>query len=142
MAFQKSTSGERLNLYTGNMKPWRPNAAYTTAGPARGDLVKQDTSGNGIVNICSSGDVPLGMVWSVNSGNGTLSILEFRDCVLVFQYTGTFAVGDKIVANGTNGSVLIGGNARGVVKHDNVNGKGFVEAVDLPSSGLCTVNFS
>lgn len=144
MAFNKNRPGERLNLITGNVRPY----GFTVgnyAAPRLGDLVKLDTSGNGLVMQATSGDVPLGLLWSVNNNNGTLSILELRDCDLILPYTGTFAVGDKVVANGTTSSTAatqVGGINRDIVKHDNTNGIGTVIAKDVPGTGLAVVRFA
>jgi hypothetical protein len=139
MAYQSPTNGERLNIQN-SCRPWRPVGSYTT--PVKGHLVKEDTSGNGLVARCASGDIPLGMVWSVNNGNGVLSILEFQDNVIELEYTGTFAVGDHIVANGTTGTISIGGFVRDVIKRDNVTpGSGLVTSKDALRTGTATVRF-
>ena len=138
MAYQSATSGERLNIPHA-CHPYRPVSTYTT--PVKGHLVKLDTSGNGLVARCADGDVPLGMVWSTNNGNGVLSILEFRGNFVELEYTGTFAVGDKIVSNGVDGTVNIGGFHRDKVKHDNTNGIGTVITKDSLRTSSSIVRF-
>jgi hypothetical protein len=138
MAMNWTQSGDRTNAELHN-RPWTAVAGYTS--PARGDLVKQDTSGNRLVNICSAGDVPLGLVVQVG-GDGVLTVREFLPGeTVVLEYTGTFAIGDKVVSNATSGTIAIGGFTRQQVKHDNTNGTGTVVAKDAPATGLCEVRY-
>src|SRR5436189_2201558 len=106
MAFQMSTAGERLNLTSGNCKPKRPVSTYTT--PVKGHLVKIDTTGNDLVARCTDGDTPYGMVFSVNNGNGVLSVLEFARADLIFETSGTVNKGDKIVSKAGTGTIAVG----------------------------------
>ena len=139
MAFQISTSGERLNMRSGNVKPKRPVSTYTT--PVKGHLVKVDTTGNDLVARCADGDTPYGIVWSVNNSNGVLSVLELARCDLAFETSGTVNRGDKIVSKAGTGTLTTGGFVRDTVKTDNTNGVGTVVATATPITGMVIVRF-
>lgn len=136
MAYTKASQGERLFKFT-NIKPKTPVSTYTT--PAVGDLVKVDTTGNDLVARCAAGDVPIGIILSVNSSNGILSVAHFSaDVTVIVEYTGAFAIGDKVVSNGDRGTVMA---SRDRVKRDNSTGTGTVLAKDWPATSQCVVSY-
>lgn len=138
MAFNLPTAGDRF-IPELHVRPWKAVSGYTT--PLEGHLVKQDTSGNRLINQCADGDVPLGMILRDN-GNGVYSVWEFRaGATVVLQYSSTFAVGDKIVSHAAAGTIAVQGKLRDQIKHDNTNGIGTVTAKDSPATGLCEVAF-
>lgn len=153
MAFSRSLSGDRFRIHHGSIVPKKPSASYvaawntTNTTPLVGDLVKLDSAANDQVLQCVAGDVPYGMVYSINSGTGaianwTLSVLRFvKTQSVIFEYNGAFAVLDNIVADGSLGTIKIDGVLRNRVKHDNTNGSGTVVAKDSPVTGLAVVEF-
>lgn len=140
MAFTLRTGGTRYNLQNGQCVPKRPAAAYTDA--AKGHLVKIDTSGNDFVAHCADDDPPYGLVFSVNSSNGLLSIFELRDCEIEFEYNAADApaLGDKVVRSSATPVIAIGGVLGDPVEANNATGVGTVVTKD-DVAGLVTVRF-
>jgi hypothetical protein len=86
MSLTKSTAGDDF-LRDYNIKPYKLQAAYT---PAVGDLVKLSTTAADAVARCASTDLPFGIVISINSSNGTVSVAELDAGVtLILEYTST-----------------------------------------------------
>ncbi len=153
MAFSLTTEGTRLNLRTGNCIPKKPSAAYLAAvpnatpstyssgPPAHGQLTKNNTTGNGLLDQCVLNDVPAGFVFHANSNNGLISQFEFRTCEVQLEYAGTPTVGQQIQANGTPGVIPIGGILYDQVKGVNSGGVGLIVSKD-EVAGLCTVRFA
>lgn len=141
MAFTLSTAGTRYNLQNGQCVPKKPAAAYTVY--ARGDLVKLDTSGNDYVAHCADDDPPWGLVMSINSSNGTLSVFELKDCVIRFEYNASDApgLGDKIVRSSATPVIYIGGILGDPVELNAGTGVGIVVAKDDPT-GTVDVKFA
>lgn len=118
MAFSAKRSGDRLNIYNtvaGLPKGFGASyiAAWNTARtvPKEGDLVKQDTSGNDLVQQCVANDVPQYIVWSINSSDGTLSVLKLpRVTQLVMEVADTAGVtlGHSVQVSGTNAATGTG----------------------------------
>ena len=140
MSLTKATGGDRLILLS-NVMPRLPSATYTSAVPAFGDLVK-NSSTNNAVDHCANNDTPIGVVISTNWTNGILSIARFTANVQIWlDYTGSVALGDKVVSTGAKGAVR---TAYDSVKTDNTNGVGTIIAKDAGSpggTGTCVVQF-
>jgi hypothetical protein len=143
MAFTKSRAGDRWSInMVGTVVPKAFSGSYTGPTPAVGHLVKRDTAINDGVLQCGSGDEPYGMVLSVNSGNGTLSVLRFaRIQSIVLEYASAPNRGDSIAANGSAGVIPIDGVLRDQIIADNSDGVGVVVALDEPVTGVCVVEF-
>jgi hypothetical protein len=134
MSLTKSTAGDDF-LRDYNIKPYKLQAAYT---PAVGDLVKLSTTAADAVARCASTDLPFGIVISINSSNGTVSVAELDAGVtLILEYTSTApTLGQKVYANGDRGTVFPGRDR--VLQ--NAGGNGVVVAVDSSSpAGTGTV---
>lgn len=152
MPFTLPTGGTRLNLRTGNCVPKRASAAYaaavpnatpstySTGPPARGQLTKNNTSGNDLLDQCVLNDVPAGFIFHTNSGNGLISQFEFRTCEVQLEYAGTPTIGQQVQANGTPGVIPIGGILYDQVKGVASGGVGLIVSKD-EVQGLCTVRF-
>lgn len=141
MALTKSTPGEDLIRYD-NVRAKKLGTGYTA--PALGDLVTMSTTVADSVIRGAVDTNPYGMVISINSSNGTVSVVEFKDGVtVVLEYTGTApALGEKIECVGDRGTVI---TTRDRVQVDDTNGIGAVIAVDASSpagTGTCVVRFS
>jgi hypothetical protein len=149
MAWGAKRSGDRLSLAIGSgsvipknfgssyIVAWASSLAIPQTVPLVGDLVKQDTTAglNDGVRMCAANDVPQGMVWSVNSGNGTLSILKLSAIRQInLENNGAISLGDNVVADGSLGTILFDGIIRNRVKRDNTNGVGVVVAL-YPATG-------
>ncbi len=82
-------------------------AVATYATPAVGDLVVQDTAGgNYYVKAITDDAKPLGRVKAVNATNKILTIEIFRySRVAKLKYAGTIALGNDILAHGTDHDV-------------------------------------
>ncbi len=142
MAFQAKRSGDRFRIHDGSVVPKGYSASYTAPAPTVGHLVKVDTATNDGVLRCAGGDPPYGMGYSINSGNGTISTLRFaRIHSIVLEYQTAPALGDKIAAHGSSGTIPIDGVLRDRIITDNVDGVGTVTALDSPLTGLCIVEF-
>jgi hypothetical protein len=123
MAFSETVGGERYNLQNGPVKPKKASAAYLASAtpPAKFHLVKLSTTANDTVDQCASTDVPDGYVFSVTGGVGTISVLQFlKGQQILFEYDPDTApaLGDHVVADGTPGTILIGGFLRDRVIKD------------------------
>jgi len=136
MAVTFSLSGDRFGPDGGQVIP----AAYASArysAPAVWHLVKQDTTAafnDGVVQ-CVASDVPLAFVRTTNSGNGTLGIMLLTKTLeLVMECANTPTLGHDIQANGTPGTIPIGGFLRDQVK-DVAAGTGVGKIVAIDPAG-------
>lgn len=154
MAFTTRRGGDRFNIsFTPSTVPKGYGASYIAAWaaalatpqtvPQVGDLVKQDTSANDLVMQCVANDVPYGMVWSVNSSNGTLTVVKFAATrQIILEYNGAVTRGHSVQANGTPGVIPIGGQLRNQVKDVAfAAGSGVIWAIDEPRTGLIIVEY-
>lgn len=125
MAFSAKRSGDRLNIYnTVAGLPKGFGGSYiagwnTRTVPKEGDLVKQDTSGADLVQQCVNNDVPQYIVWSINSSDGTLSVLKLlRVTQLVMEVADTAGVtlGHSVQASGAAGTISYRGKTMDRVK--------------------------
>src|SRR5437588_5829911 len=120
MAISFSRSGDRFALRAGSSIP-KTYATARYATPKEGHLVKQDTTSgfnDGVVQ-CVASDVPYGRVLSVNSGDGTLTVLKFQKVVAEVMETATgvtAVLGHQVQANGSAGTIPIDGVLRDQVK--------------------------
>src|SRR5262245_28429601 len=118
MPFNTILAGDRFGIRAASNVP-KKFATARYAAPLVGHLVKQDTTSgfnDGLVQ-CVANDPPYGLVESINSSNGTLSVWKVvKTFSLVFEYAGTPTLGQQIQANGTTGTIKIGGFVRDVVK--------------------------
>jgi hypothetical protein len=130
MSLSKSTVGDDY-IRQDNIRAKKPKSGYTAAV---GDLVVQDATVADGVDRGASDENPYGIVLSINSGNGTLSVAELKDgTTLMLEYTSTApAIGQKIECNGDRGTIL---SSRDRVRLDNTNGIGWVVGVDASSPG-------
>jgi len=130
MSLSKNTAGDDYIRIT-NIKTYALDAAYTNA--LAGDLVKLSTGTADAVALCASGDNPLGIVLSINSGNGVVSVAELQDGVtLILDYTSTApTLGQKVWANGDRGTGTPMASRSRVIQ--NSGGTGVVIAVDSSS---------
>jgi hypothetical protein len=152
MSFQLRTGGTRYNLATGNCVPKRATAAYLAAAigtppasagpPLVGHLLKYSTAGNDQVDHCVVSDLPVAFVFHLNSGNGILSVVELRTCEIDFEYNvaAGCVIGNQIQANGTLGTIPIGGFLFDQVKGVVSGGVGLVVDKD-EVQGIVTVRF-
>jgi hypothetical protein len=114
-----------------------PKAGYT---PAKGHLLQRENAQNDEWDLCANGEFPAGMVESVNSGNGTISVvLLVPGVTLILQHdqAGGPALGDKIGATGTALGTTIG---RTVVT-TNAGGVGRITALTPRGAGTIEVTF-
>src|SRR5260370_39343764 len=148
VGFKKALSGDRLGVAfaptsvhpkaygTNYIAAWAAALTPAQTVPLVGDLVKQDlTAGlNDAVRQCAPGDVIYGMVMSVNSSNGTLSVakVERLHSLVLELGSGALALGDQVVADGSLGTILVDGGLRNRIKRDNTNGNGPVVALIPP----------
>jgi hypothetical protein len=128
MAVVFKRSGDRFlkqQGISGVPKTFSSNANYVAAWnttrttPNVGDLVKIDTATDDGVLQCVASEVPYGIVDSVNSNNGTLTVIKFSKAFsLILEVPATSGVtrGHSIQANGSLGTLKIGGNLRDQVK--------------------------
>lgn len=128
MSLTKSTAGDDYIRST-NIHAYKLDAGYTA--PATGDLVKLSTGTADAVARCASTDNPFGIVLSVNSSNGTVSVAELQDGVtLILEYTSSApSLGGKVYCNGDRGTIITGRDR--VI--GNAGGTGVVLAVDSSS---------
>lgn len=141
MSFNIARAGDRYPIQF--VVPKVAGASYTT--PKVGDLVVLDTSAANAVKLCPNATAPYGEVFSLNSGNGVLSIMEllpgtYRE----YPYNSTTpTLGHKVACDAnaaTHGTAL----DRSPVIDDNANGTGSVVAVDTDcphGTGHCVVRF-
>ena len=82
-------------------------ATGTYASPAVGDMVVQDTAGgNYYVKMITNAAKPLGRVKAVNATGKILTIEIFRYTrVVKLKYGGTIALGNDVLAHGTDQDV-------------------------------------
>ena len=117
-----------------------PPAGKNQVAPLVGDLVKVDTTINNGVQQCVASDVPYGMIMSINSGNGILSVLKFTKADQVkLEYSATFVIGNGIQATGHAGLIAIDGVFRDQVKPAGTFG--YTVSLDQPT-GLIVVEFN
>lgn len=139
MALTKLTVKDDFYRYY-NLHAKKPKAAYT---PALGDLVVLDASITDGVDRGAADENPYGILTSINSSNGTVSVAEFSGGVtIVLEYTSTApTLLQKIECNGDRGTII---PTRDRVRVDNPNGVGAVLGVDSGSpggTGTCVVRF-
>lgn len=144
MAITFARSGDRWGPNASSVVPKQFVASRWIGGaagvPAVGQLVKQDTTTgfpDGVVQ-CVASDVPYGMVLSINSSDGILSVLKFiKTFSVVFEAASgvTAVLGHQIQANGspTPGTIPIDGVLRDAVK--DVASAGIGTIVAVPTSG-------
>jgi hypothetical protein len=132
MAFLDFDSGDRFADAAETTLP-KAFATARYAAPAVGHLCIQDTTAlfnDGVVQAGAS-DIPRYLVRSVNSGNGTLSVIELPAIRQArFECTGSPALGNQIQAHGSAGTVAIGGNLRDRVKPVASGGTGTIVAIE------------
>lgn len=128
MSLSKGVAGEDY-FRADNLQPYKPKSGYTAAV---GDFVTRDTSVQKGVDRTLVDTNPFGLVVSINSTNGTLSVAELKDGVVsIHEYTGTApTMWQKVEANGDRGVILPGKDR---MRLDNTNGRGEVIGVDATS---------
>jgi len=85
-----------------------PKSGYT---PAKGHLVRREDAQNDEWDLCANSELPGGLVESVNSGNGTISVLLLIGGVsIILEHDGTADKGEGIQATDT----AVATNALGV----------------------------
>lgn len=139
MSISKSTLGDDF-IREYNIRAKKPKSGYTAAV---GDLVVLDFSIADGVDRGAADENPYGIVLSINSSNGTLSIAEFTAGVtIVLEYTSTApTLGQKTECNGDRGTVY---PSRDRIRVDNTNGNGAVVGVDTTSpagTSTCVVRY-
>lgn len=136
MAVRFNLSGDRFGQRASSIVP-KTYATARYATPAVGHLVKQDTTSgfnDGVVQ-CGASDVPYGMVESVNSTNGTLSVIKLvKSFSLVMECANSATLGHQIQANGTAGTIPIDGVLRDQVKDVASSGVGTIVEIDTGST--------
>lgn len=131
MAITVASTGDHYILGH-NMVAGVPKAAYA-ATAAKGHLVRRETAADNEWDLCAATENPAGIVESVNSQTGILTIAEFGDGVtLILPTTGVIALGNKVRATATALGTTV---ARGVVEAD-AGGVGVV--IDLLPAGADT----
>ena len=121
---------------------WYPKSGYT---PARGHLVILDSLNNKVDRVASTED-PMGIIVSINSSNGAVSVAEFGDGTrITLEYTSTApTVGQTVyggaAAFGTVTFTEASGEPRDVVVAHATDGVGSVISVDTATS-TCVVKF-
>jgi hypothetical protein len=141
MAFSEGVGGERYNLRTGNVVPKKVSAALKATIPLKWMLVKLTGSANDTIDQCAAGDTPYGIIFSVIGGLDIVSVLEFRDNTLLLEYTGSLTAGTStVVADGSAGTILIGGFLRDRVK----SGSSGLTVInkDIYATNVCLVRAS
>jgi hypothetical protein len=142
MAVNFGSSGDRFNFRAASVPKRYATARYAT--PLVGHLATQDLTAlfnDGVIQAVASA-IPLYYILSVNSTNGTLSVIRLANTQqMVFQYAGSPALGQQIQANGSTGTITIGQQVRDVVKGVASGGIGTIVGIDEPSVGLLTVEF-
>lgn len=135
MSLSKSTPGDDF-VREYNIRAKKPKSGYTAAV---GDLVVLDFSVADGVDRGAADENAYGMVLSINSSNGTLSVAEFTGGVTVVLEWVTTQPGlsDKVECVGSRGTIY---PSRDRVRVDNSNGTGAVIAFDATSpAGTGTV---
>jgi len=129
MAIPILTAGDNF-MHGNNILPGIPKSGYTAV---LGHLVIRDTSLANGWDRCAANENPEGIVVSINSSNGTLSIAEFRigESTIRLEYIGTApALGQTMEAGSTPGLGTVTITDRDVVELDNTNGNLLVRYVD------------
>jgi hypothetical protein len=106
-------------------------ATGTYAAPAVGDLLVQDTAGgNYYVKAITDNAKPLGRVKAVDATNLLLTVEVFRYTQVVkLKYGGTIALGNDILAHGTDHDVDGTGTADSTVVIAKDADTGYVEVL-------------
>lgn len=120
-----------------NVVPGTPKAGYT---PARGHLVQRENAQNDEWDLSGAGETFAGIVESVNSGNGTISVAQLvmgTSLILQHDQVGGPALGDKVMATATALGTTIG---RTVVT-TNAGGIGRITALTPRGAGTIEVTF-
>jgi hypothetical protein len=122
-----------------------PIAGYLSTPPLVGDLVILDTTINNGVDLCADEELPYGIVESVNSANGFVSVTEFiSGCQIELPYSGSLSLGDNIEVGSEAGAQDTVIN-RSIVQRENSGGIGVVIAVDAGAphgTGFAVVRWS
>jgi hypothetical protein len=128
MSLSKSTLGDDF-IRTYNIRAKKPKSGYTAAV---GDLVVLDFSIADGVDRGAADENPYGIVLSINSSNGTLSVAELTaGCTITLEYTSTTpTLGQKIECTGDRGTII---PTRDRVRVDNTNGVAAVIGFDSTS---------
>jgi hypothetical protein len=141
MSLSKSTPGEDL-IREGNIRAKKPKSGYT---PARGDILVYDASLTDGVDRGATNENPDGYCLSINSSNGTVSMVQFRDGVtIIVEYDSTATsptdLLKKVECSGDRGTIY---PTRDRLRIDDSNGKtgSKVLAIDYPATGLMVVQF-
>lgn len=107
-----------------------PAAAY--AAPAIDDLVRFTTNQNFEFSEAVANQNPDGKVVAINDAGDRLTVQLFGQ--VSFEEL-------PYNAGVVRGCHVEGSNVAGAVSIDNVNGRGYVIAVDHPRTGICTVAY-
>lgn len=123
-----------------NMVPGVPKSGYT---PVKGHLVRRETAQDNEWDLCTTDEVPAGIVEAVNTNSTKITVAEFvAGTTVVLPTTGAVALGDKIEATNTAlAAVGTTGLQRTVVQTDNTNGVGTVIDLNPAGSATATVRF-
>lgn len=137
MALPFSRAGDNF-MIPQYINAWAPKSGYT---PVFGDLVLLDSL-NVTADRCAANENPEGMVVSINSSNGTISVAQFKSGTRIqLEYTSTApTVGQKIETSATPGKGTVTITDRDTVQVDNTNGVGRVVSVNTTDS-TCVVEF-
>jgi hypothetical protein len=144
MALPFAQSGDNFFIPE-HINTWVAKSGYT---PARGHLVLMDSLNNKI-DRCAADENPEGIIVSINSSAGAVSVAQFKSGTrITLEYTGTApTVGQKIEASaspafGTLTFTEASGEPRDTVQVDNTNGVGRVISVDSTATiKTCVVEF-
>ncbi|HEY9016242.1 MAG TPA: hypothetical protein VIM84_14410 [Gemmatimonadales bacterium] len=129
-----------------NMVAGTPLAAYVagtpTGGPAKGHLLVRDTStGPNVWDFAADTEPPVGFLEQDNRLGGIITLALLVPGVQLILPTsaagGAIALGDKVVATGAVDSTT----GRSVVKKDNTNGVGRVNAINPAGTNTASVVF-
>lgn len=129
MALPFSTAGDYFMIPEA-LVAGKPKSGYTAVV---GDLVIRDTSIANGWDRCAANENPGGIVVSINSSNGTISVAEFVIGIstIRLEYIGTDpALGQTMEAGSTPAKGTTTITDRDVVELDNTNGNLLVRAVD------------
>ncbi len=143
MAIRFNVSGDRFALRAGSTIP-KAFATARYATPAVGHLVIQDTTtgfNDGVVQ-CVASDIPYGRVLSVNSSNGTLTVLKFQKVFAEVMETATgvtAVLGHQVQANGSPGTIPVDGVLRDQVKDVSSGGVGKIVEITAGTAPVLIV---
>lgn len=129
MSIAVLTAGDNF-MHGPNIVRGIPKSGYTAA---LGHLVIRDTSIANGWDRTAANENPEGIVVSINSSNGTLSIAEFRigESTIKLEYIGSNpAIGQTMEGGSTPGFGTVSITDRDVVELDNTNGNLLVRYVD------------